>query len=66
MKLYFAPGSCGLASQIALREAEQKFELIKVDFATKTTVEGSYYKVTSKGYVPALKLKNGDVLTEGR
>jgi glutathione S-transferase len=65
VKLYFAPGSCGLASQIALREAEQKFELIKVDFDTKTTVEGSYYKVTPKGYVPALKLKNGDVLTEG-
>jgi glutathione S-transferase len=65
VKLYFAPGSCGLASQIALRESEQKFELIKVDFATKTTVEGNYYEVTPKGYVPALKLKNGDVLTEG-
>jgi glutathione S-transferase len=41
VKLYFAPGSCGLASQIALRESEQKFELIKVDFATKTTVTSS-------------------------
>lgn len=65
MKLYFAPGSCGLASQIALRESEQKFELIKVDFATKTTTEGNYYEVTPKGYVPALKLDNGDILTEG-
>lgn len=65
MKLYFAPGSCGLASQIALRESEQKFELIKVDFASKTTIEGDYYKIAPKGYVPALKLKNGDVLTEG-
>lgn len=27
MKLYFSPGSCGLASQIALREAEQRFDL---------------------------------------
>lgn len=65
MKLYFSPGSCGLASQIALREAGQKFELIKVDFSTKKTVEGDYFKVTLKGYVPALKLNNGDVLTEG-
>lgn len=65
MKLYFSPGSCGLASQIALREAGQAFELIKVDFATKTTVEGDYFKVTPKGFVPALALADGDVLTEG-
>lgn len=65
MKLYFNPGSCALASQIALREAGKAFELIKVDFATKTTVEGNYFDVTQKGMIPALKLENGDVLTEG-
>lgn len=65
MKLYYSPGSCGMASQIALREAGQAFELIKVDFGTKTTVEGDYFKVTPKGFVPALKLPDGDVLTEG-
>lgn len=65
MKLYYSPGSCGLASQIALREAEQKFDLIKVDFKTKTTIEGDYFKVTPKGFVPVLKLDNGDLLTEG-
>lgn len=65
MKLYFAPGSCGLASQIALRETEQTFDLIKVDFKTKTTIEGDYLKVTPKGFVPALKLDDGDLLTEG-
>lgn len=65
MKLYYSPGSCGLASQIVLREAEQKFDLIKVDFKTKTTVEGDYFKVTPKGFVPALKLDDGDLLTEG-
>lgn len=65
MKLYFSPGSCGLASQIALREAEQTFELVKVNFITKQTVEGDYFQVTSKGFVPALKLDDGDVLTEG-
>lgn len=65
MKLYFSPGSCGLASQIALREVGQDFDLVKVDFATKTTVEGDYLRVTPKGYVPALRLDDGDLLTEG-
>lgn len=64
MKLYYSPGSCGLASQIALREAGQTFQLVKVDFDTKTTAEGDYFEVTSKGFVPALKLADGDVLTE--
>ncbi|NUU03143.1 glutathione transferase GstA [Herbaspirillum robiniae] len=65
MKLYFAPGSCGLATQIALREAGLAFDLVKVDFRTKTTVEGDYYQVTPKGFIPALMLDDGDVLTEG-
>lgn len=65
MKLYYATGSCGLAPQIALREAGQTFDLVKVDFKTKTTVEGDYFEVTPKGFVPALKLDDGEVITEG-
>ncbi|WP_431258033.1 glutathione transferase GstA [Roseateles chitinivorans] len=65
MKLYFSPGSCALASQIALREAGQDVELIKVDFATKTTVDGDYFQVSAKGLIPALRLDDGEVLTEG-
>ncbi|SEK10514.1 glutathione S-transferase [Variovorax sp. OK605] len=65
MKLYYSPGSCGLASQIALREAGLEFTLIKVDFKTKTTAEGDYFQVTPKGFVPALRLDDGDLLTEG-
>jgi glutathione S-transferase len=64
MKLYFSRGSCGLGAQIALREAGQPFDLVAVDFATKTTVEGDYGQVTPKGLVPALRLDDGDVLTE--
>ncbi len=51
MKLYYSPGSCGLASQIALREAGQAYDLIKVDFKTKTTVEGDYLEVSPKGFI---------------
>ncbi|WP_285424700.1 glutathione transferase GstA [Pseudomonas sp. efr-133-TYG-103a] len=65
MKLYFSPGSCGLSPQIALREAGLDFDLVKVDFSTKQTAEGDYYAVTAKGFVPALQLDDGDVITEG-
>lgn len=63
--LYYSPGACALASQIALREAGFDFELVKADMKTKMTAEGDYKKVNPKGYVPALKLENGEVLTEG-
>lgn len=65
MKLYYAFGSCGLSPQIVLREAGLAFDLVRVDFATKTTVEGDYLKVTPKGFVPALLLDDGEVITEG-
>lgn len=65
MKLYYAVGSCGLSPQIALREAGLSFDLVRVDFATKTTVEGDYFQVTPKGFVPALVLDDGAVITEG-
>ncbi|MCE4225702.1 glutathione transferase GstA [Methylobacterium sp. C25] len=64
MKLYFSAGSCGLAPQIALREAGRPFDMVAVDFKTKTTAEGDYFQVTPKGAVPALQLDDGDVLTE--
>jgi glutathione S-transferase len=66
MQLYFSPGACSLASHIALREAGVPFEAIKVDGRAKTTAKGEdYWKVTAKGYVPALRLDDGQVLTEG-
>lgn len=65
MKLYYAPGSCGLASQIAMQEVGQAYTLVKVDFKTKTTVEGDYLKVSPKGFIPVLQIEDGDQLTEG-
>jgi glutathione S-transferase len=65
MKLYYLTGACSLASNIALREAGLKFELVRVDRHTKKTSDGlDFNEVNPKGYVPALKLDNGDLLTE--
>ena len=66
MKLYYAPGACSLSPHIVLREAGLKFDLEKVDLGTKKTeTGGDYLKVNPKGQVPALKLDDGSVLTEG-
>jgi len=65
MKLYYLPGACSLAANIALREASLKFDLVKVDRQTKRAADGLDFKeVNSKGYVPALTLDNGETLTE--
>ena len=65
MKLYYSPGACSLADHIALHEADIKFDLVKVDLKTHKLEDGRpYTDINSKGYVPALQLDDGEVLTE--
>jgi glutathione S-transferase len=65
MKLYFTPGACSLADHIAMHEAGLAFDRIRVDLETKRTEDGGdYTKVNPKGYVPALVLDDGQLLTE--
>lgn len=65
MRLFFAPGACSLADHIALREAGLVFDAAKVDLKTHTTEDGQdFAAINPKGYVPALALDDGQLLTE--
>lgn len=66
MELYFAPLSCSMASRIALYEAGLDAKFFQVTLSTKTLSDGrDYLQINPKGQVPALKLDDGDILTEG-
>jgi glutathione S-transferase len=65
VKLYYMPGTCAQACNIALREAGLQFELVRVDRKTRRAADGlDYREVNPKDYVPALTLDDGAVLTE--
>ena len=66
MKLFMSPGSCSLSPHIVLREAGLPFTTVKVNNKTKETEGGGDFRtINPKGYVPALQLDDGSVLTEG-
>jgi glutathione S-transferase len=66
MKLYFSPGACSLSPHIVAQELGVPVTLEKVEFGTKKLASGEdFWAINPKGYVPALGLDNGEVLTEG-
>ena len=68
MKLYYATGTCSLSPHIVANELDIALDLERVDIAKTphVTQTGSDYSfVNPNGYVPALQLDDGSVLTEG-
>jgi glutathione S-transferase len=63
LKLYYAPGTCALASHIALEEAGAAYTTERLDFKSNQQNSAEYLKVNPKGRVPALVTDHG-VLTE--
>jgi len=62
-KLYFAPGTCALASHIALAEAGAAYTIVKLDFKANQQNSPEYLAINPKGRVPSLVTDRG-VLTE--
>ena len=63
LTLYTAPGTCALATHIALEEAGASFKLANVDFPSQAQRSPEYLAVNPKGRVPALVTEQG-ILTE--
>ena len=66
MKLYFSPGACSLSPHIVLHESGLPFTTERVNIRKKLTAGGAdFMAINPKGYVPALELDGGVMLTEG-
>ncbi len=66
IKLYYSPGACSLSPHIVLAESGLAYSIEKVDLKAKKTETGAdFFAISPAGYVPALALDNGEVLTEG-
>jgi glutathione S-transferase len=63
MKLYFATGTCALASHIALEEAGAEYSTVRINFATSEQRSPEYLAINPKGRVPSLVTDEG-ILTE--
>ena len=62
-KLFYAPGTCALATHIALEDAGAPYEAVRLDFGSQAQRSAEYLAINPKGRVPALVTESG-TLTE--
>lgn len=63
LTLYYAPGTCALASHLALEYAGADYDAVRLDFSNREQQSPEYLRLNPKGRVPALVTDRG-VLTE--
>jgi glutathione S-transferase len=63
LKLYVVPGTCALASHIALEEAGADYMIERLDFKVNQQNSPEYLEINPKGRVPSLVTDRG-ILTE--
>lgn len=63
LKLFYSPGTCALASRIALEEAGADYEIVRLNFAENQQRSEEFLRINPRGRVPALVTDRG-VLTE--
>ena len=63
LRLFYAVGTCALASHIALEEAGAAYETVPLDFRANDQRKPDYLAINPKGRVPALATDRG-ILTE--
>ena len=59
LRFYYAPGTCALATQIALEEAGAAYEMVRVDFAAQEQRGADYLRLNPKSRVPILVTDRG-------
>ena len=64
LTLYYGPGACSMASHIVLEESGETYEPRKVDLAGGEQRTPDYHKINPHGRVPALKLDDGETISE--
>lgn len=63
LTFYYFPGTCALASHIALEQSGAAYDLVRVDFRANAQRDPAYLAMNPKGRVPVLATERG-VITE--
>jgi glutathione S-transferase len=64
LTLYYGPGACSMAAHVVLEESGEKYQPQRMDLAKGEQRTEEYLKINPQGRVPALRLDDGQPLSE--